>query len=239
METWQDIKDFFFSAVQDTEAGQMFFSTTQAAAWANAALWEYAVEAKFFDVIQEQNTVDGTAVYAVGDALTPPVEVWRVEIDDEKIRAINTDELRRVDRRWPSRSGQPNFYYMDEVGAGDAATVYIGLHDEPNGVYELRTYSYGIPAQVSDSADTDSVQVPKWAIYGVLWYMLSEAYMAETSRQNFDTSMFYRRLYEGTLERLQSIAANKLGHKSWVVGEGYSYSDPGFWGNMPEHIPEP
>ena len=237
METWQDIKDFFFPAVQDTEASQSFFTTDQAVAWANGALWEMAQYAQYIDAVQTQNTVSGTASYYIGSTGLPPFGVWRVEIDDEKISAIDTRELRKNDFRWSTRSGRPYFYYMDEISP-NPDYLRIGLVDNPNGVYELRTYAYGVPAQVAEGSDTDSVQVPQWAIYGVLWYMLSEAFMTEGRRQNLATSNFYRMLYDDTLERLRA-RTNRKTPKSWVVSGHSGYKGQGFWDNLPDTIPEP
>ncbi|HUV62945.1 MAG TPA: hypothetical protein VMW24_03550 [Sedimentisphaerales bacterium] len=237
METWQDIKDFFFPAMQDTETSQTFFTTTQAVNWANGALWEMAQHAEYLDVIQEQNTVDGTSAYSVGPAGEFPYAIWRVEIDDEAIRPTTADAFRRSDRTWESNSGKPRFYYTDLFT--NASTYRLGLYWEPNGVYELRTYSYGVPAQVAEDADTDKLQVPQWAIYGVLWYMLSEAYSAETRRQNPETAGFYRRLYDDMLDRLRARSNNRLSEKTWVVGSSPSHFIDNFWHDLPDTIPEP
>lgn len=237
METWQDIKDFFFDAVQDRETSQAFFTTTQAVAWANAALWEMAEVTKYYDVTQAQNTAAGTRIYQVGASGMPPLGIWRVEIDDEAIRPTTEKTISKDRAKWENRSGIPKFYYLDQANAVPDR-LKLGLYEEPDGIYELRTYSYGVPAQVSDSADGDSLQVPQWAIHGVLWYMLSEAYMAETRRMNMDTSAFYRMLFEGILDRLEARTNNRLA-KRWVAAEGGHQFDADFWSNLPDTIPEP
>ncbi len=237
METWQDVKDFFFPALQDTETGQRFFTTTQALAWANAGLWELGQHAQYYDLVETQNTADADAAYFYGPDGLPPYGLWRVEIDDEAIRPTTIEMVTGLDRTWESRTGQPGFYYLnDSLEAMDHSQ--ISLWEKPDGIYELRTYAYGVPAQVSDSADTDSLQVPQWAIYGVLWYMLSEAFLADTRRQSLDASGFYRMLYDDTLERLQDRANSRL-NKRWVVaGEGHKF-DKGFWSNLPDTITGP
>jgi hypothetical protein len=237
VQTWQDIKDFFFPAVQDTEAYQSFFTVAQALAWANSGLWEIAQYTQFLDTVQAQNTVTNTVKYQLGATGAPPMGVWRVEIDDEKIRAVTAEELARSDRRWQKRSNRPYFYYLDYANT-TPDQFYIRLWETPNGVYSLRTYSYGVPAQVSESANTDKLQVPQWAIYAVLWYMLSEAYLAETRRQNFETSSFYRMLFEDTIERVMERTNTKI-NKSWVVGEEVYDPTANFWDNIPQTIPEP
>ncbi|HUV64428.1 MAG TPA: hypothetical protein VMW24_11060 [Sedimentisphaerales bacterium] len=238
METWQDIKDFFWPAVQDSETSQIFFNSTQALAWANGALWEMGQHAQYTDLIQEQNTANGQRVYTIGSSGSAPYGVWRVEIDGEAIRATTEADVTNLDQNWETRSQIPRFYYLDGFIGGTGDLAKIALYPEPNGIYELRTYCYGVPEQVSDSADTDKLQVPQWAIYGVLWYMLAEAFMAETRRQNLETSAYYRGLYDKLLDRLQMRTASRL-PKDWVFGEGGQEFTRNFWSNLPDTIPEP
>lgn len=238
METYKDIKDFVFAALQDTEAGQFFFTSTQIQTWTNLALWEMAEHAQYLDKIETQNTADGTAAYYVGGNGTPPFGIWRMEIDDEAIQAISQDRLREFSRTWKDVSGQPHYYYLDDINY-TPDYYQFRLWEEPNGVYEIRSYVYDLPAQVFDGAETDSLQVPQWAVYGVAWYVLSEAYMAETTRQSYDTAAFYRMLYDDILDRLSGRAADKLGEKQWIYGGGSSRFLPDFWDNLPDTIPEP
>ena len=236
MQTWQDIKDFFWSAVQDTEAGQMFFSETQVINWFNGAVVEIGQHAQVLDDIHTEGTVDGTALYDIGGY--GALGVWRVEIDDEAIRAITQAALRRSDRDWKTKSGRPKFYYMDDINT-DPDKTYIGLWEKPNGVYAIRAYYYGEPSEIDeDTLGTARPQIPEWSIYAILWYMLSEAYMAETRRQNFDTAAFYRMLFEDTLDRLQIRTSNRLA-KSWVYGSGRVPMVDDITYNLPDTIPEP
>jgi hypothetical protein len=239
VETWQDMKDFFFPAVQDTEAAQIYFTVDQAEAWANDALLQMGEYAKYNDLVQTQNTASGTLAYQVGATGYPPYGVWRAEIDDQAIRATTYDSVSNSSQSWETRTGIPRFYYMDQNIGSDYNQYKVALCEKPNGIYELRTYAYGMPARVSNSADTDKVQVPTWAIYGVLWYMLSEAFVAETSRQNLDTSLFYWGLYENVLDRLRARNSNRLGSKHWVYGGGGHEFDTNFWSDLPDTIPEP
>ena len=238
METYKDVKDFVFAALQDTEAGQFFFSSAQIKTWTNLALWEMAEESKFLDKIETQNTVDGTAAYYVGGNGAPPFGIWRMEIDDEAIQAITKDRLRQFSRTWEDISGSPHYYYLDDINY-IPDYFQFRLWEEPNGVYEIRAYTYDLPAQVFDGAETDSIQVPQWAIYGVVWYVLSEAYMAETTRQNYDTAAFYRMLFEDVVHRLKGRAGDKMGEKSWVFGGDKSRFTDDFWSDLPDTIPEP
>ena len=237
MESWQDVKDFFFPAVQDTEASQAFFTVDQAEAWANAALWEMGQYAQYYDLVATQNTSSGTATYTIGSLGTPPYGIWRAEIDDEVIRATTQDELERNDRDWPARTGKPAFYYLDTMSYIPDLCL-MGLFETPNGTYELRTYAYGVPDAVSNDSDATNVMVPQWAAYGVLWYMLSEAFLAETRRQNLDTSAFYRMLYEDVLDRLRVRSFSKI-RKTWVAGTGGSWNEDDILYDLPDTIPEP
>jgi len=238
METWQDIKDFFFPAVQDSETAQAFFTVDQAEAWANDALWEMGQHAKYVDLVQEQNTASGTTSYTIGTSGYPPYGVWRVEIDDEAIRATTEGFVSGTSASWEDRTSIPRFYYLDGDIGGTHDLFKIKLWEKPNGIYELRTYSYGVPAQVSNISDTDKLQVPTWAIHGILWYMLSEAFGAETIRQNEETSAYYRKLYDSMLDRLRARNANRLA-KDWAYGDGGHDFDADFWSNLPDTIPEP
>jgi len=235
MNSWQDFKDFFFPAVQDTEASQSFFTEAQAAAWANGALIEMAEYTHYYDLVQEQNTTSGSPNYAVGSLGTPPFGLWRAEIDDEKIYATSRKDLQQNDRSWQDRTGKPFAYYMDDMTLVPDY-FQIGLFEEPNATYVLRTYAYGMPATVG--TDADYVHVPEWAVYGVLWYMLAEAFLTEGRRQNLQTSDFYRRLYEDTLERLRVRSYSKT-NKTWVVGRGGSDLELDIRYNLPDTIPEP
>jgi hypothetical protein len=238
VETWQDAKDFFFPAVQDSETAQMFFTVEQAEAWANDALWELGQHCKYVDLVQEQNTSDGQRTYTIGTSGYSPYGVWRVEIDDERIRATTHDHVTSTSKSWETRSGIPRFYYLDGNIGGTHDVAKIALWEEPNGTYELRTYSYGVPAQVSNDADTDKIQIPTWAIYSVIWYMLAQAFEAETTRQNLDTAAFYRGLYERTLDRLRARNNSRL-PKGWTYGGGGHDFDADFWSDLPDTIPEP
>jgi hypothetical protein len=236
VETYQNIKDFFWSAVQDTEAQQMFFTETQVLSWLNMAMTEMAQHSHYLDNIGTQNTADGTAAYVVGTDKI--LAVWRAEIDDEAIRPVTTSQLRLNDRDWRTKSGWPRFYYLDNINT-DPGYFTMGLHSLPDNVYELRTYQYLIPADLTTGSSAHKIRVPKWAIYGVLWYMLSEAYLAETMRQNFDTSAYYRMLYEGIIDRLMLRTNDKIGAKSWAVGATPTVGVNDFWHNLPDTIPEP
>ena len=243
METWKDMKDFFWPAVQDTEAGQMFFSIDQVVSWHNSALYEMAQHAQYFDDIKTQNTVVGTSKYAT--STRDVFGLWRVEIDGQAIRPVTQKQLRDSDRNWATKTGKPKFYYLDNTTEAPGAG-YVWLYPSPGSVYELRTYSYAQPSPADlpldgedENDESSKISVPKWAIYGVLWYMLSEAYLAETRRQNLDTSAYYRMLYEDILDRLLLRTNDKLGSKSWSIGSTPTQGVNDFWHNLPDTIPEP
>ena len=236
METLQDLYDMFFPILQDTEDGNAFFTVSQARNWANGAVLIIAEHAKHLDYSGTVAVVSGNSRIEIGSVLGG---VWRVEIDNKAIRPISKKRLRESDRDWSIRTGQPTFYFLAEENA-DPDRYFIGLYPKSDASYTATVYCYAKPATFgAEDPATGRPQVPKWALPAVLWYMLANAYTADTIKQNHDLAAFYNRLFNDTLGRLQTRNASRL-NKQWVVGSsGGRRKKYDLWDNLPDTIPEP
>ena len=238
MQTWQEIKDLFNGAVGDTEAAHSFFSATQAVNWANKALWEMAEHANPLDVELDFTTSTGTALYSVDGGGQGVLGTWRLEIDDLPARATTRGHLQRANRNWRQLSAIPACYYLDEPSA-DPDTYTIGLWPLPSSDIAAKVYLSIVPAAVSDSTPTFSVQVPVWAAPGVLYSMLADAYMSMGKVGDIKVSKFYRMMFEYVLERLR-VRSNSRLPVDRSYGSGPSNKRQKTWRDMiPQTIPEP
>ena len=81
--TRQNIKDFFYETVGDTEAAQAFFVEDDVTAWANEALREAVERTEFADYHEDQSSTAATALVTLSSANA--IGLWRVEYEGEKL----------------------------------------------------------------------------------------------------------------------------------------------------------
>lgn len=237
METWQDTKDLFFETVGDTEGTNAYFSQTQVVAWANKALWEIAQACRPLDEVKTFSTVSGTALYGLSTTTQGVLGLSRVEIADKPICAVTRIDLSRGVRNWREQSGEPKRYYLDAPVA-DPDTYTVGLYPEPGAVYSARCYMQVVPTAVSDDADSDYIQLPKWAAPAVLYSMISDAYMSRGKAVDMEVAGFYRMLFEDTVYRLKARNLSRL-NKCRTVGSRSSARVRSVRDLLPDTIPEP
>lgn len=111
-----------------------------------------------------------------------------------------------------------------------------GIYDILSG-YGVEVFYNARPDEIDGSA-AQVVQIPAWAMHGILFGMLAEAFESDTELMNLDTSSFYRNLFYHWIGRLRVRSYDKL-PMVWVYeGEGERPHAP-FIGVQPETIPDP
>ena len=234
--TWQNVKDLFYETIGDREADGHFFATATVTDFANDAIYEASHRTRYCDYYEAGTTVAGTALVAV--TAGRHVQVWRVEVDDEKMIPITTDEIRRRDRYWASRTGTPRFYMLDEYQlVGDVPL--IRLFETPNTTgTAVKIYAYGPQYIITDASPTQNINVPEWFAYALLFGMLCRAYEADTEMQSFEKAEFYRMLWEDAMGRLRGRSFSRLA-KRWEFKPQGKKRGLDIRNRIPEHIPEP
>lgn len=230
MNTWNDILAAFNDITRDS--GNYEWSLAQKVRYANRALREICEACKYVDENEVMNVVSGTGTYSVTAA---GYDVFRVEYDDQALLPITRDTLRDHDETYHTLSGQPRFYYLDEIySTQDALAVslyYVPGTSVTNG---LRVWYHAYPTALTTSSTTEELEIPDWAVGAVLFYMLSIAFRAETRRKNIQTAAFYRMMYEDILDSLIS-RTNRRDEKPWSAGT-CPRATAGYLSRLPDSI---
>lgn len=234
--TWQNVKDLFYETIGDSENNGFFFDEATVTSFADEAIREASNRTRFSDAVAEQLSVAGDAT--INPTMGWFAQIWRVEYDGEKLIPITTDELRKRDRHWASRSGTPRFYMLDEYQTDSEDTV-IRLFETPDAEDVLiRIYAYSRQYAINDSAPTQSLPLPEWFAYSLLFGMLERAYEADTEMQSFKKSRFYHMLWDDALGRLRARSFGRL-NKQWVMRPSGKKPGLDIRNRIPQHIPEP
>jgi len=212
---WTDIKNLFWEMMEDTETAQQFFTETQLTNWGNKALQEMSRATRPIDKITSFNTVAESPQYDLGSGV---IKVTRVVVDRHRLDAVTEGQLFAGQREWRRVVGVPRLYWVGPFT--DSDSYVFGLHPEPGSVYSSKAYFTKMPDAVSTANDTNRPQVPTWAVYGILWSMLSDAYRAEGRRFNAKASKFFRMLFEDTVSRLRARSFSRL-NKDWAYGHDH------------------
>ena len=234
--TWQNIKDFFYETVGDTEAAQAFFVEDDVTAWANEALREAVERTEFADYHEDQVSAAATALVTLGSPSA--IGLWRVEYDGEKLEPVTLDSIRRINRFWADYSATPVAYMLDEQ-AMTSDLLAFRLYPVPGADDDnIAIYAYGVQYIISDTSPTQPVNVPEWFAYALVFGMLVRAYQADTEMQSYQRSDFYRMLWDDALMRLRGRSYGRL-NKRWEFQQAGSSRKISARNLIPEHIPEP
>lgn len=215
--TFQELADLFYGFVGDSEANQDFFTTTQVEFYANKALQSINEEAEYYEYLEPFVTVSGTSEYILNEtgatALNDrsgntTLSLSRLEVDDERIYPITQSELRRHDQDYQSRSGEPYWYYRDEIQVDEE--FRIGLWREPNAVFSCMAYLVIVPRALSFNEASLNVQIPGWAMGAMLYSMLADAYSTAGKLHNRKTAKYFRVMYVDIVDRLKARSFGKL-----------------------------
>ena len=217
METYGDVFDAFYPLIGDSITAGTFVNSTQAYALANKAVRNLADESRCIDVITALTwTASSSTWVPTSGADYDFVSLWRVEVDDEKVLPITKDELRRRDREWQQRTGTPYLYYLDEEARDAAGNMTIGLYPTPDANVTVRFYA-AINGYRGNNT-TEYIQLPKWAVPGVLYSMLADFYRMPGVRRNMQASKFYKALYDDVKARLVQESNARLPKDRCVGG---------------------
>jgi hypothetical protein len=232
--TWSDIKTAFETNVG--YANNVFFSDAAQVRMANRALDELGQSTRYLEASGQCNAVSGTATYAAEEGY----RINRIEYDDVVLFPITRDDMRHMDRDWATRTGLPKYFYLDEQSNAAAADwPYFSVWYTPsaNLTNGFRYYYDAVPTAVSNSSPSAEMEIPEWACGAVLFYMLSEAYEAETNLQNFETAAMYRMMYRDIRDRLEARSNDRL-PKKWKAGAPHSPTLR-VLNRLPDRVPEP
>lgn len=217
METAGDIKTAFYPLIGDADGVNRFVTQSQAQNFMVRAVRDMAVDSRCFDTVVEYTwqADDSTHSFGLSSAGTRYMSAWRVEVDDEKVLATTRNRLREHDRDWQQRTGKPYLYYLDEMTA-TSGLYSVGLYPTASTNISTRWYFSTVPDV--DTTDAAYIPLPRWAIPGVLFYMLAEFYRMPGTRRNMKVSKFYRALYEDVKLRLKQETNSKLPKDRTVGG---------------------
>jgi hypothetical protein len=236
--TWADIKAAFYDVIGDSSYTVIPAAT--AVRWANLALQDLCEAARYRDIQQVSNVSSGTATYTIADDV---YDIFRVEYDGEALTPISGNALRRDGRDWKYRTGTPKFYTLEamyyEHASPDKVSLRIWETPSSNMTNGLRIWYHGYPDAVSDASPSADIDVPDWAVSGVLFYMLSQAYESEYSigMKNFDSAAMYWMMYEDVKDRL-TIRSRDRQPKQWVCGEP-AHGSMSVLNRLPDRVPAP
>lgn len=234
--TWQNVKDLVYESLGDTEGAEAFFTQATILRHCNECLREAAERTEYFDLDHETTSVSGTAEYTVNPGA---FAVWRVEYDDEVCLPITSDELRRVDRFWSTRTGTPRFYLMDEI-QDDADTVKVRLYETPNATgTSIRILCYWAGAAFTDVIAAYNLPLPEWFSYCLMYGILVRCYESDTEMQDFKKADFFRMLWEDALMRLRIRSFNRMNRKWRFKPAGNPERILNIRNRIAETIPEP
>lgn len=202
MNTWADIRSTFRSMVNDDNA--LFFTASQATAWANKALRDMAGETEYRDGVGTVAVTAGSYGASVGTALS----MWRMEWDNEVLLPTTYDALARKYRNWAEYTGEPRLYYLDHQRGSE--TLVAGLYPIPAANGTARYYTKAVPTAVSDASPSTEIDLPDWSVGGVLYYMLSQAYRSDSKRRNIKLAAYWEAMYLGVRDRLKGRSYSRM-----------------------------
>ena len=228
--TYNDLLSQFNDITRDSQ--RHIFTAAQVDRFARRGLERLCAAAKYKLTGETINIVSGTGEYA---ATSEGHDVVRVEYDGEALRPIRRDDLRAKDSDWVNRTGYPRYYYLDEI-YGSQRYPSVGLFEIPSTSLTdgLRMWYTGKPTAPSAASGATAVDIPDWAVGGVLFFMLYLAYSADTFIQNQEAAAVYKMLYEDIEYRLIKRARDNS-PKSWVSGQP-ARAGVSFLNRMPERI---
>jgi hypothetical protein len=223
--SYGDVTAIVRGLVNDDAASSRLITDTQMDLWANTCLYEIAEHSEYREVVETDVTVSGTGIWSVeGD----PLGIFRVEIDDEKIYPINSRELYRLSRTWQEQTGLPRWYRMDNMRNMESDDLRFELWPTPNAVYDIRIYSTVAADEVDSTTPNEFVMLPRWAVHGLAWGILSKFYESESRMQNLGAAQVYKVMYDQVIDRIKvrSYARLSRDESAWGAGrKNVVYSD--------------
>lgn len=208
MNTYADIRNTFFQLVNDAPAANVHFTTDQAELWANTALRDMAQASGYADAVLTTPLSPGFETYALGEMRG----LWRVEIKTSGIyrHLAQTTKSRLYDdfHSFTEISGEPRNFYSDATRIDD--DVRVGFFPKPDSTYYYRFFSQATPTAVDNGSLSAEVDVPHWCVGAVLYYMLYQAYRADTKIRDKRKSDMYKGLYSIHLDSLIGRTRGKL-----------------------------
>lgn len=210
LNTWQDVLDSFYGIVGDTQANGVWFTAATVESWANQTLVEMGEHSGCIELDVTTVTVNGTSEYTFNTTGHATYGVNRVEVDDEVLLPTNRARLFAENRSWHTQTGTPFWYYRDGLNDFDEVGLPVALWPKPDvDGLTLRAILTVAPSAVSNSVGSATVQLPLWAVPGLLWGTLAMAYTAETRLRNLQTAQVFRTMYTDVVDRLKGRTSAK------------------------------
>jgi len=232
MNTWRDIRDTTFQMLGDAPGRNIYFSDAQITRWANKGLRDLAWFAKYKDTEFTATVAGGSETVSIGGIL----RLWRGEATVAGVSQVlfptTKDQLIHDYRRFYDIAGSVREYYVDQTRR--TQSLAVGLFPKPTASTDVRFYCYDIPTEVSDLTLDDEIEIPNWAVGAVMYYILGEAYRADTTIMNKATSNLFRALYDDVRSRVADRSMNKvlMSGRRWTAG----LRGTDVWARSPEFI---
>jgi len=208
VKTWGDVRTQFHRLISDQAAS--IFTNANAESYANIALNHMAGESRHIDRLETGSTTADQATYSTVGFTTEVYRIWRVTHDDDPLMSVTTDRLDATDHSWRSHgSGTPLYYLLDQT----ETAVYLFPIPGTSSL-DLEFFVESAPAPMDNDNTTNNVELPVWAIPGLLFWMLSYAFDADTPLRNLDSAAFYRHMAQRVTKALQVRSCNRL-PKEW------------------------
>lgn len=213
MNTWGDIRSTFRAMVGDPDA--YFFTAAQVLSWANRGLRDLAQYAQYRDKRIDKTVLMASEGVNLGSDV---LRIWRaegtVQGTYQALYPTTKTHLVKSYRYWFNVTGTPRNYYLDLQRA--SSDTVVGLYPIPASSTDFYFYCHVVPTEVSDGDTAAEVDVPNWAVASVLYYMLYQAYSADTKLQDFDRADFWKLMYDRQRDRLKQRSLSKvIPDKDW------------------------
>lgn len=176
------------------------------------------------------STVASTHSYAT-DCLS---QIYQVDYDDVPLLPINALQLDRMDQKWKTRSGRPQFWLMGHTsqwGYGTTAPLtysaaasetnreyqVIRLYPNPTAVVDLRLIGLAKPEPLIN--DFNAPYLPAWLIDAVTYEAAARICESHNELRNPQLSAAYRGLRDVYLNVGRYRRANRQWGRVWIRGE--------------------
>lgn len=191
MNTYGDIRNTFYQMFRDSPTDQVFITTTQADNFANKGLRDMAQAAWYKDA--EVDIASSATEFSLGEH----IRCWRGEGTVagtlQYMKPISKESLIQSFRRFETVTGVPRHWFLDYNRVDE--NVRVGIYPDPGTLTAYKFYCYTWPTPVTSAATSFELDMPDWAVAGLMYYMLWQAYLSDTKRQDLDLAAFYRDLY--------------------------------------------
>jgi len=230
--TWADAKLLIRGLISDPRG--VWFEDYQLDAWGRTVM-NVAAERSRYLVRQDIAIIvgGGNSFAQKSDC----IQMQRVEDGHEgKLRPITIKGLAEGNRNWRDQTGTARFYYLDTL-AGFDGTRTVGIYPETTSTTTIRFFYDAYPESPADRADTEALEIPKWAAHLVVFGVLSKCYDVDTPVRSAGLSGFYGALFDQLVDRLRVRADGRL-PKTWVTGSP-SHRALSLREIFPQNIPTP